>query len=290
VQIHSLPPGWTGKTHALHVGQKQARGEWLLFVDADTQQDPSCLSVTMRNCLDDGIEMLSLLPALDSRSFWERVVQPFVGTCLVILFPLTRVNNPDCRTGGFANGQFILVKREAYNAIGGHEAVRDKFVEDVHLGRKIRESGRGLRVAIGAGISSVRMYSSLEQIIRGWSRIFYSAVDFNPARLYMLYAFICVFSVLPYAVIAGYGTAMLFGMTSPFVVASFAMGVVHEIIQLTLYARTYATTRSQLRYLAFRWLAVFVMLNILRRTINMCSTHEVTWRGTAYTKALQKAA
>lgn len=290
IQIDVLPSGWTGKTHALHVCQKHARGEWLLFVDADTQHDSSCLSVTMRDCLDDGLDMLSLLPALDSRSFWERVIQPFVGTCLVILFPLTRVNNPACKTGGFANGQFILVKRDAYNKIGGHEGVRDKFVEDVHLGRKIREAGRGLRVAIGSGISKVRMYSTLEQIMRGWSRIFYSSVDFNPKKLYMLFAFICVFSVLPYAVIGGYGAAMLCGVTSPFVVISFAMGVLHEAIQLTLYARTYATTRSQLRYLAFRWIAVFVMLGILRRTINMCSTHEVTWRGTAYTKALQKAA
>ncbi|MEX2286022.1 MAG: glycosyltransferase [Planctomycetaceae bacterium] len=290
IRVDTLPAGWTGKTHALHVCQQHARGDWFLFVDADTRHHPSCLSVTLRDCLDNGMEMESLFPALDSRTFWERVIQPFVGTCLIILFPLTRVNDPRRKSAGFANGQFILVSRKAYQAIGGHEAVRDKLVEDIHMGRKIREQGFGLRMAVGADVSSVRMYSSLDQIIRGWVRIFYAAVDFNPSRLRWLFAFICVFSVLPYAVISGYGIAMLCGVKSPFVVISFVMGVIHEAGQVALYARTYASTRSQLRYLAFRWLAVFAMLLILRRTIAMCRTHDVVWRGTAYSKELQKAA
>jgi len=290
IRVQHLPTGWTGKTHALHVCQEHAYGDWLLFVDADTRQHPKCLSVVMRDCLDHGADMESLLPALESHSFWERVIQPFAATCLVILFPLTRVNNARCKSGGFANGQFILVHRDAYEKIGGHEKVRDKFVEDIQLGRNVREAGLGLRLVVASALSRVRMYSTLDAIVNGWSRIFYSAVDFRPAKLYMLFTFICLFSVLPYAVILGYGAALLSGIVSPFIVMSFGLGLVHELIQSTLYARTYATSKSQTRYLAFRWLAVIAMLHILRKTIKTCRTHEVTWRGTAYTKDLQKAA
>ena len=290
IRVDELPPGWTGKTHALHVCQQQARGEWFLFVDADTRHHPSCLSVTLQDCLDHSADMESLLPSQRCKSFWECVVQPFAATCLIILFPLSKVNNPQCRNKGFANGQFILVHRDAYAKIGGHEAVRDKFVEDIHLGRKIREQGLGLRVVVGSAVCSVRMYSSLGSVLQGWSRILYSAVDFRPAKLYLLSAFICLLSVLPYAVILGNAAAMLAGATSTFVKLGFAMGLVHEFLQLSLYARTYAVTRSKLRYLAFRWLAVFVMLYLLARTIRMCRTHEVTWRGTLYTKDLQQAA
>jgi len=287
VRIEELPPGWTGKTHALHVGQKQARGEWLLFVDADTNHHRSCLSVVLRDCIDHGADMESLLPALKANSFWESVIQPYAGTCLIILFPLSRVNNPNCMSSGFANGQFILVHRDAYERIGGHFGVRDKFVEDIHLGRAIRERGLGLRVVVGSALMSVRMYSSLREIVRGWSRILYAAVDFRPQKLHVLFAFICLLSVLPYAVIFGNGIALAAGMNTLFVKLGLALGLLHEFGQLTLYARTYATSRSPLRFLAFRWLAVLVMLRILRRTIRMCHTHEVTWRGTTYGPELQ---
>ena len=282
VQIEQLPDGWTGKTHALHVCRQQARGEWFLFVDADTTQHPGCLTSVMHDALEHNVGMESLLPAIEARSFWERVVQPYAGTLLVVLFPLSRVNNPRQQNYGFANGQFILVRRDVYEAIGGHEAVRDRFVEDIHLGRNVRQGGHNLRVVMGADVSSVRMYSSLGAIVRGWSRILYSAVDCRTPKLWMLITFIVLLAVTPYLTIAGCLAAMAAGYAPPFVLAMLGLGVVHEAAQLALYARTYAITRSDRRYLVFRWLAVGAMLYILGRTIRMCRTHQVTWRGTTY--------
>jgi len=103
---------------------------------------------------------------------------------------------------GFANGQFILVRRTAYDAIGQHTLVRDKFVEDIHLGRLIRTRDLSLRVVMAPDLTSVRMYASLAEINRGWSRILYSAVDSKPGRLWVLQSFIVIFSVLSYVVLA----------------------------------------------------------------------------------------
>ncbi len=80
----------------------------------------------------------------------------------------------------FANGQYILIHRDAYTQAGGHEAVRDKFVEDIYLARRVKAVGLSSRTAIAHGIGSTRMYTSLPQIIRGWSRILYDALGRNP--------------------------------------------------------------------------------------------------------------
>lgn len=287
LRVQSLPPGWTGKTHALHLGQQQATGEWLLFVDADAQLEPSCLSVILADAVAHSADMESLLPALEARTFWERVIQPFAGVCLMFFFPMTKVNSAASKDMGFANGQFILVRRSAYNAIGGHEGVRDKFVEDIHLGRKTRQHGLGLRVVFAPELVRVRMYSSLTAIIRGWSRIYYSAVDFKPAKLYALFASVMVFSVLSYAILIVGGTVWLAGVHSLFLQWLLILGGAHQFFATTLMARIYALSHSRLEYLIFRFIAVFVTLYIILVTVRMCRTHQVVWRGTTYGKDIQ---
>lgn len=288
VQIEHLPPGWTGKTNALHQCQEHAKGEWLLFVDADTSQHPKCLGVVLQDAIAHDVDCESLLPALESRSFWERVIQPFAGICLMVLYPLHRVNDPKEKDLGFANGQFILIRRRIYDEIGGHAAVRDKFVEDIHIGRRVRQAARNLRVVLAADLSAVRMYASLKGIVAGWSRILYSAVDARPLKLYLLFASVCLFSLLSYLVLIGAGVMMLSG-GGPYWTWAFGLGAVHQFAQTTLMARVYRASRSRLRYLALRPLAVLAMLYILARTIHMCQTHDVTWRGTSYDKSLQTA-
>jgi cellulose synthase/poly-beta-1,6-N-acetylglucosamine synthase-like glycosyltransferase len=287
LQVKDLPEGWTGKTHALDLGQREATGEWLLFVDADTTMHPACLTVALREAVDHGSDLLSVLPSLETASFWEKAIQPFAGACLMVLFPLSRVNDPKQPEYAFANGQFILIRRTAYDAIGGHAAVRDKFVEDIHLGRLVRNNGLILRAVMAPDVLSVRMYSSFSAIVRGWSRILYSSFVDRPGKLALLAAFILVFSVTAYVAIVGGGIVFAFGCHCPFVASAFALGVAHEIIQTTVFARIYALTRTPRRYLALRFLGVFVMLWILARTFRMCRTHQVVWRGTQYGKNLR---
>jgi len=286
IQIKELPPGWTGKCNALQQAQAHGKGDWLLFVDADTIHHPRCLAASLQYASKNNVDLLSLLPALEAGSFWEGVVQPFAASCLIVLYPLARVNDPSDKAHAFANGQFMLIRRSAYDAIGRHESVRDKFLEDVNMAREVRNAGLALNVACAPELFATRMYASLSSIIKGWSRIFYSGLDHRLGQLAILTALILVFSVTAYVAIVGAGLLWLFGYGCPFTKTIFFLGVAHEIIQATVFYRMYRLTKSSMWYLPLRFLAVGVMLWIIAKTVVMCFTHRVEWRGTSYGKEL----
>jgi len=290
LRVRNLPAGWTGKTHALHFGQRFAAGEWLLFVDADATLHPDCLSVALRDAADQDAGLLSLLSRMEMRSFWERVVQPLAATMLMAFCPAPWANDRRQATGGFANGQFMLFRRTAYDAIGGHEAVKDKFVEDVNLGRLIKRHRLGLRIAAAPELLGVRMYASLPQILKGWSRIFYAAADASRVKIGALAAVFSLLSVLPYVVIPTTAAFAAAGATGPFVWTLLACAIAQDAIQTLVFARVYRAGGTPLRHLVWRPLACGMMLAVLWRTIRLCTTHQVTWRGTTYAGTLSQAA
>ena len=177
-----LPPGWTGKTYVLQQAADQVRGQWLWFLDADTVHAPEFLGVMLEYARAQQAALVSLLPELRCETFWERVVQPLGGIVLMQSFPLHRVNDDRSKLA-FANGQSILVKRKAYDAAGGHSAVRDRFVEDIGMAFKVKALGLPIRTVLVRNLVTCRMYASLGQLIRGWSRILYDALDRNAWRL-----------------------------------------------------------------------------------------------------------
>ena len=286
IRIANLPSGWTGKCNALQQAQAQAKGDWLLFVDADTIHHQRCVATALHRAKSRNVDLFSMLPALEAGSFWEGVIQPFAAACLMILYPLARVNDPASPRYAFANGQFILIRRSAYDKVGGHESVKDKFVEDINLARQARKAGLKLEVAMGPDLFATRMYSSLSSIIKGWSRIFYAAIDGRASRLALLTAFILVFSVAGYVAVVGGGLLWATGHGCEFTKAIFILGVAHVLIQMTVFARIYLVTRSSLAYLPLRFLAVGAMLWIIAKTLVMCRTHRVEWRGTTYGQGL----
>ncbi len=180
--IEELPAGWTGKTHALHRAAAEASGEWLWFLDADTLHAPESLSILMEYARTEGADLASLLPELRCETFWERVVQPLGGIVLMQSFPLHVVHR-DRSPLAFANGQYILIRRTAYDNAGGHEAVKDRFVEDIALADRVKQTGHRIRVALVHEIVTCRMYASLNQLVRGWSRILYDALGRRAGRL-----------------------------------------------------------------------------------------------------------
>src|SRR5208337_1858919 len=177
-----LPVGWTGKTHVLNVASQAARGEWLWFLDADTVHAPEFLGVMLQYAKTQNAALVSLLPELRCETFWENVVQPLAGIALMQSFPLHRVNDDRCKLA-FANGQSILIKRSAYDAAGGHAAVRERFVEDIGMAFKVKALGLPIRTVLVKNLVQCRMYASLGQLIRGWSRILFDALDRKPWRL-----------------------------------------------------------------------------------------------------------
>ena len=206
VQVKELAAGWFGKPHAMHTGACEARGEWLLFVDADCRQAPHSVRVGVGFCAAEGGEMLSLWPVLEMHGFWENAVQPVAGSVLVAWFRPGWVNDPKHRAA-FANGQYILIRRSTYEAVGGHGAVRAKVVEDIALAREVKRRGHRLLNAVGQDIFTTRMYDSLRAMWKGWTRIFYGAFE-GVGRMVGVLLLTFLFTLVPFAVLAASAFAL----------------------------------------------------------------------------------
>lgn len=282
--IESLPEGWTGKTHALQAAKEHARGDWFWFLDSDTRHAPENLSIVMEYATSRGAALASLIPELRCETFWENVVQPLAGIVLMQSYPLFLVNS-DRSSLAFANGQYILIRRDAYDASGGHRAVRDRFVEDIAMAERVKSLGFPIRVALAQGIGSTRMYASLDQLIRGWSRILYDALGRSTLRLVGRVLDPLIFSQSGHVALVVAIGLLVSGDLGAFPLTLLAMAVVHHILTYTVLRRVYDMSVPRSRYVAWFPLANLVMDWILFRSIRMVLTGQVTWRGTAYGKA-----
>jgi cellulose synthase/poly-beta-1,6-N-acetylglucosamine synthase-like glycosyltransferase len=180
LRVAGPPPGWTGKNHAVAVGAAAARGAWLCFTDADTVHAPDSLRRALGFAQARGLALLSMTSRQVTSSFWERVLQPVVFGLLDQWFPLARVNDPASPLAA-ANGIFVLVAREPYEAVGGHRAVAGEVLEDVALARRVKGSGRRVAFADGADLVAARMYEGFGAIRRGWTKNLYALRDRRPA-------------------------------------------------------------------------------------------------------------
>jgi glycosyltransferase involved in cell wall biosynthesis len=286
--IDHLPAGWTGKTHALEAAAAEARGDWFWFLDADTRHEPENLDVVMGYAQRQGAVLASLLPEMRCETFWEGVVQPLAGIVLMQSFPLFRVNN-DASPLAFANGQYILIRRDAYRAAGGHFAVRDRFVEDIGMAERVKRLGLPIRVAVAHGLGSTRMYASLGQLVRGWSRILYDALGRSPWRLLAKVLDPLIFSQSGHVALVASLALLITGRGGPFAWWLLGMSVVHHVLSYTVLRRLYRLSVPGSRYVAWFPLANLVMDWVLFRAIGMCLTGRVTWRGTAYGPAVAPA-
>jgi glycosyltransferase involved in cell wall biosynthesis len=163
-----LPEGWTGKANAIHSAIPLARGEWLLFTDADTVHAPDSLARGLAEAREYGVAMLSYSPAQETGGFWERAVQPVIFAELSRTFSYDEINRPGSSIAA-ANGQYILMPRAAYDAIGGHGAVSGSLLEDVELARAAKRVGR-LRFRYAPEAVSTRMYRNTHDLVEGWTK------------------------------------------------------------------------------------------------------------------------
>ena len=177
-----LPKGWAGKPHALTQGYSHAKGDWLCFIDADTFAGPDLLSSTFQAADLLQADLLTLLTFQELSSFWEKVILPLVFTALSVGFPAKRVNDPE-QPDAIANGQFILIRRSVYDAVGGHRAVRSEIAEDKALASLVKRNGFRLVLGDGRTLSRTRMYTSLEEIWEGWTKNIYLGLQ---DRLWLL--------------------------------------------------------------------------------------------------------
>ncbi|WP_238324780.1 glycosyltransferase [Pseudacidobacterium ailaaui] len=163
------PPGWTGKANAVWTGAKRAAGRWLLFTDADTLHEPGNLRRALHEAEKHKVAMLSYSPRQIVQGFWQRALMPLVFSELALAYPPAKVSDPESRVAA-ANGQFLLIEREAYFQIGGHEAVARSLLEDVELASMAKRRKLGLRFRYAPDAVSTRMYRGFRQMCEGWTK------------------------------------------------------------------------------------------------------------------------
>ncbi|MFA6599909.1 MAG: glycosyltransferase family A protein [Candidatus Omnitrophota bacterium] len=277
VQVPPTPRGWTGKNFAVHTAVAHATGDWYLFTDADTRHESSSVSCALAHASARAVELLTLLPRCIARGFVEKLIQPTAMGFLGLWFPFEKVNQPKSREV-FGNGQFLLIRRELYGRLGGHEAVRQEFLEDYALVRKAKAAGAKIECAFGIRLYGTRMYDSFTAIWRGWRRIYLHAFEQKPLTLALRALSVLFFSVVPFL-------ALIPLAISAYVKHSqIAQGLLAAEASLLLLIwiiawQTYGLIRAQRLYALLHPLAAVVVGMILLDASIMAATKQETkWR------------
>jgi glycosyltransferase involved in cell wall biosynthesis len=180
--VSELPRGWVGKNYAASIGAAAATGDWLLFTDADTYHYLGSTRRALTDAVDHNAVLVSYSPEQEMETFWERALILFVYCRLEARFSFARVNDPG-QPDAAANGQFVMVLRDAYEAAGGHAAVAGEILEDVALARRIKQHGYGIYFTAPMGIVRTRMYRSFGGMWEGWTKNLYPLMGANPKRV-----------------------------------------------------------------------------------------------------------
>jgi glycosyltransferase involved in cell wall biosynthesis len=169
IEADKLEKGWTGKSNAIWTAARKARGKWLLFTDADTIHEQGNLNRAIHEAERHNAGMLSYSPRQIVRGLAQRSLMPLVFSELALAYPPAKVSDPNQRIAA-ANGQFLLVEREAYRRIGGHATVAENVLEDVKLAFLAKRRRVGLRFRYADDAVATRMYRSTKAMVEGWTK------------------------------------------------------------------------------------------------------------------------
>jgi chlorobactene glucosyltransferase len=198
-----LPPNWHGKAWACQQLSQQARGEWLLFVDADTRLRSDCVSAALAVAWANGLDLVSLLPNMALKTFGERVIMaviPFVFIACVPHFMFTWTRYPGLVA---AIGPFMLFRRETYQKFGGHEAVRRDIVEDVMIARWVKRVGGKVALVDGIATLRVEFYQGFREAWHGLSKSAFPAFDYSLLGMLLALAAFALVFLGPYLFLYG---------------------------------------------------------------------------------------
>ena len=277
-----LPEGWFGKQWACAAGAAAARGDVLLFTDADTTHAPDLIARSLNAMRGCGAELFSVAGRQELRTFWERVVQPQFFALLLARYGSTeRISRTADPAEAIANGQCIFVTRPAYDASGGHEAVRDRVAEDLALAQRFVAQGRPIGVQLGFDQLSTRMYASLAEIVRGWTKnVYVGGREAAPlGRLGRAAYPILLMSAPLFALLPPAGLALgLLGAAPSWVLAWGAAGFGASLL---FWLAAYAVGRLPPWYALLYPLGAAVLLYVA--AVALARGARVEWKGRTYT-------
>jgi glycosyltransferase involved in cell wall biosynthesis len=270
VHVSELPHGWLGKPHALQRAYEVSTGEWLLFTDADVRFAPDVLRRAMAVIKQENLDHLTLFGDVEMVGFWETVLLTFFGLAFHIANDPYRVSNPHSRAY-VGIGAFQLIKRAAYEACGTHRRLAMEVVDDMKLGKLVKQAG--LRSMVGAAEESlvVRWHAGVGNLIRGVTKNFFAALGYSLPFVFVAIVGMLLLNVAPFvAVIFGHGWVQILSGIAVAIALSFHAGVDIAARVSPLYALTHPIGAILFSYMLLRSTAV-----TLRRG-------GVEWRGTFY--------
>ena len=276
--IDGAPPPagetWIGKSWALLQGVRQAKGDWLLFVDADVVHHPLTLRKAIAKATELGVDALSMFPTIHCRSFWEKMIMPLFATLSVLVEPLDGASHPEKRAARLC-GAFILIKREAYNSAGTHAAVHDRILEDMALAQILKKQGRRIWLTYTRDLGRTRMYEHFQELWHGLSRLSLPLLRYSVPLLALAWIAAIVGTLVPWIAAA----AGLLFLNWPLAGAGIALCVLtRRAIQ-----PVFTVVRTQPGY---AWLlplaAVLYCLAATRAAVRHFTGRGLAWKGQAY--------
>lgn len=203
-----LPEGWTGKNYACHQLYKESKGEYILFTDADTVHFEGGLRKAVTRAISRGADLYSLIPEMTLETYSEKIYMPGIHFTSFTLLPYYLAETLKSPAFAMAAGPFMLFRRDAYRNTGGHEALKDKLVEDVGLAKLIKKHGYKVIVNKGLDVLSCRMYHNFREIWEGFSKNIFPGMNYNSFLLFGVFA---VYLLLFFAPFAGFVYSLIAG-------------------------------------------------------------------------------
>jgi glycosyltransferase involved in cell wall biosynthesis len=265
IQLHSgidLPEGWLGKNFACHQLVTHSSGEYLVFVDADVRLTPSAIASTITYMNSLGWAFISPYPRQIASTFFERLVQPLLQWSWLSSVPLRFAERGKFASMVIANGQFMVIKREAYIAAGGHKAIRHEVLDDLELARLLVKSGFKGGVADGSSIAECRMYQSSSELFSGYTKSLWRAFG-TPIGALVTATYLFATGVLPLILaLSGYRTAW----------------IGYFLVVISRYVAA-LRTRSNPSSALLHPISILTLIFLIAWSWQKKLTHQLVWRG-----------
>jgi glycosyltransferase involved in cell wall biosynthesis len=275
-----LEDGWTGKNNALWTAARRARGRWLLFTDADTIHEPGNLHRALHEAARHKVGVLSYSPRQIVNGLWQRSLMPLIFCELALAYPPSKVSDPGERIAA-ANGQFLLIEREAYRRLGGHAMVADKVLEDVELAFHAKRRKIGLRFRYAEDSVSTRMYRTTAAMMEGWTKNL--SLLFSNCLALALWRVLDIFLLVVLPVLAvELWNARLFAHSAQWLAAGWVLGLLWVRNLLRFYSRVAKSSFSFVDCaLSPLGLPLFIWL-LYRSWFQHRILKRVSWKGRSY--------
>jgi glycosyltransferase involved in cell wall biosynthesis len=269
LEAQEPPPGWVGKNNALTIGASNATSDWLLFTDADVELEEGATARALQIAQENQAALVSFSPQQITEKWYEKALIPFVYCRLARRFSYAAINDPKS-TASAANGQFLLIRRDVYETVGGHARFASDVLEDVALATAVKAAGHRLWFGPGKGIVRARMYRTFDAMWEGWTKNLCRLMGGTPWKVFREGE-----SAIPWIPLV----IILLGIKFP--IAMFA-GVLLLVLRQMNYGSELVRNQYPFAFIIYYIPAAFLYAGVLVASYRSYARGKVHWKGREY--------